>query len=181
MGIKKRYAWFRFYEELNQYLPENKRKRDFKVSLERTCSVQTAIVSLGVPLSEIDLILVNGESVNFSQDLYGNERVSIYPVFELLNIENVTHLRKIPLRRLKFITAGNLFDLAQRMNELGFDAKCRPNDSADEIVEMASQEKRVILTKNADLLQAQNVTHALLIRSEKVEDQVKEIVHRLDL
>lgn len=181
MKIKNKYAWFRFYEELNQYLPQNRRKQEVRVPLKKACPVQNVVVSLGVPLSEIDLILVNGESVDFSHTLYGDERVSVYPVFELLNIGKVTRLREVPLRRLKFITAGNQSDLVGRLTELGFDAKCCLACCADEIVATARREKRIILTKNEDLIKGKEVTHALLIRSDKAEDQVQEIIHRLDL
>ena len=77
MTLQKRYAWFRLYEELNRYLPEDKRKREFRVPLEKACPVQKVMVALGVPLSEIDLILVNGESVEFSHVLAGEERVIV--------------------------------------------------------------------------------------------------------
>jgi len=38
---------FRFYEELNDYLPEGCRKRDFEVRFEKLVNVGKAIASLG--------------------------------------------------------------------------------------------------------------------------------------
>ena len=66
------------------------------------------IESLGVPHTEIDLILVNGKSVDFTYILQDGDRISVYPVFESLNVENVTRLRRIPLRETKFIADINL-------------------------------------------------------------------------
>ena len=52
-------ALFRFYEELNDYLPERCRKRDFEVRFEKPVTVGKAIELLGVPRAEVDLVLIN--------------------------------------------------------------------------------------------------------------------------
>ena len=98
-------AIFRFYEELSDYLPEGCRKRDFEVRFEKPLTVGKAIESLGVPLSEVDLILVNGRSVSFRYRLKDGDRVSIYPIFEQIDISGVTKVRKYPL--LKLLKRGN--------------------------------------------------------------------------
>jgi hypothetical protein len=58
-------AQLRFYEELNDFLAPQRRKRDIEVSIDRSRSVKDAIESLGVPHPEVDLILVDGRSVDF--------------------------------------------------------------------------------------------------------------------
>ena len=93
---------FRFYEELNDYLPEGCRKRDFEVRFEKPVTVGKAIESLGVPLSEVDLILVNGKSVSFSYKLKDGDRVSVYPIFEQLDISGLTRVRKQPLLKVRY-------------------------------------------------------------------------------
>jgi sulfur carrier protein ThiS len=114
-------ATFRFYEELNDFLPRNRRKTDFVLASFDKRSIKDAIESLGVPHTEIDLILVNGKSVNFDYILQDQDRVSVYPVFESLNIADVTRLRKLPLRKSKFIADVNLGKMAKYMRVLGFD------------------------------------------------------------
>ena len=57
---------FRFYEELNDFLPKEKRKTRFEHKFTGQTSIKDMIESLGVPHIEVDLILVNGISVNFS-------------------------------------------------------------------------------------------------------------------
>ncbi len=59
-------AWFRFYEELNEFLPSEKRKVEFNYSFAGTPSIKDAIEAIGVPHVEVDLILVNNLSVGFS-------------------------------------------------------------------------------------------------------------------
>jgi sulfur carrier protein ThiS len=90
-------AYFRLYEELNDYLPAERKKTTFSLSLQAQTSVEEAITSLGVPPEEVDLVLVNGESVPFNQVICEGDRISIYPIFESLDITNVTRLRDKPL------------------------------------------------------------------------------------
>ena len=75
-------AWFRFYEELNDFLPAARRKQTFRHRLNRRASIKDVIESLGVPHTEVELILANGRSVDFSYIVGDGDRISVYPVFE---------------------------------------------------------------------------------------------------
>ncbi len=101
-------ATFRFYEELNDFLPNNRKKVDFEAKLNGKKSIKKIIEELGVPPEAVDLILVNGKSVDFNYIIKDRDRVSVYPVFERLNIQNVTQLRRVPLRRIQFIVDSHL-------------------------------------------------------------------------
>jgi sulfur carrier protein ThiS len=90
-------AFFRLYEELNDYVPAEKRKATFSLSLEGPTTVKEAICLLGVPPEEVDLVLVNGESVPFNHIISHGDRISVYPIFESLDIATVTKLREKPL------------------------------------------------------------------------------------
>ena len=92
---------FRFYDELNDYLAEGCRKKDFEVRFEEPVTVGKAVESLGVPLKEVDLILVNGKSVSFRYRLKDGDRVSVYPIFEQLDISGLTRVRKTPLMKIR--------------------------------------------------------------------------------
>ncbi|UCF72467.1 MAG: MoaD/ThiS family protein [Deltaproteobacteria bacterium] len=93
-------AYFRLYEELNDYLPHEKRKITFSLSLENPTTIKEAICLLGVPPEEVDLVLVNGESVPFNHAINEGDRISVYPIFESLDITEVTRLRDRPLIKL---------------------------------------------------------------------------------
>src|SRR6185503_4878065 len=112
---------FRFYEELNDFLPEASRKRDLEIEIDRARSVKDAIESAGVPHTEVDLILVDGRSVGFGHVLRGGERVAVYPLFEALDIAPVTRLRPLPLRNPRFLADGHLGKLARHLRMAGFD------------------------------------------------------------
>lgn len=90
-------ASFRLYEELNDYLPPERRKATFDVTFKDPATVRDAIRSLGIPPEEVDLVLVNGESVPFDHIIAEGDMISIYPIFESLDISGVTRLRDKPL------------------------------------------------------------------------------------
>ncbi|MDH3268303.1 MAG: twitching motility protein PilT, partial [Ignavibacteria bacterium] len=74
--------YLRFYEELNDFLPEERKKKRFVHNYIDRASVKDLIESIGVPHTEVDLILVNGKSVNFKYLIDDRDEVSVYPVFE---------------------------------------------------------------------------------------------------
>ena len=172
---------FRFYEELNDFLPKHRRKTDFKATFKGKRSIKDMIEALGVPHTEIDLILVNGNSVDFNYILQDEDRVSVYPVFESLNITNVTRLRKLPLRRNKFIADINLGDIVKYMRVLGLDLYYDPLLSTREIIEISKRENRIILTKSRKLLKFKEVSHGIFIRPGTTTEQIRRIIDYLDI
>jgi len=130
-------AEFRFYEELNDFLPPGRRRASFAYSVSGTRSVKDAIEAIGVPHTEIDLILVDGHSVGFDRVLRGGERVAVYPVFERLDITPLQHLRPRPLRAPRFVLDAHLGKLARHLRMAGFDCLYR-NDYRDSEIITAS-------------------------------------------
>ncbi len=174
-------ASFRFYEELNDFLPAEKRKVRFVHNFIDRASVKDMIESLGIPHTEIDMILVNGNSVDFNYIVKDGDDISVYPVFESIDITDVQHLRSKPLRIPKFIAGIHLGSLAKYLRMLGFDVQYKNNFTDDEIIEISSKEKRAILTKDRGLLKNNRITHGYWIRKAGLEEQVKEVITRFDL
>ncbi|MBC8417626.1 MAG: Mut7-C ubiquitin/RNAse domain-containing protein [Proteobacteria bacterium] len=174
-------AIFRFYEELNDFVPPERRKRDFEAEFKGRESVKDRIEALGVPHTEVDLILVNGESVDFGYVLQDGDRISVYPVFESLDIRDVTHLREIPLRETRFIADINIRDIVRYMRVLGLDVYYDPSLSPRDIIRISKREKRTILTKSRNLLKFRDVTHGMFIRPGTTVEQIKGIIDFLSL
>jgi hypothetical protein len=114
-------AEFRFYEELNDYLPLQRRKRSFAHCFDGTPAVKDVVEGLGVPHTEVDLIFVDGRSARFLHRLRGGERLAVYPMFERLDIRPLYRLRPKPLRRTRFVADVHLGKLARLLRLLGFD------------------------------------------------------------
>ncbi|HHE54906.1 MAG TPA: twitching motility protein PilT [Caldithrix abyssi] len=178
---RQKQAIFRFYAELNDFLPKEKRQRDFVYHFWGNPAVKDAIEALGVPHPEVDLILVNQKSVDFNYRLQHGDRVAVYPVFELLDIGAVTHLRPKPLRRPKFILDCNLGKLTRKLRMLGFDCLYQNDYSDQQIVDMALNQKRIILTRDIGLLKNKAVTHGYWVRSTNPAQQLNEVLNYFDL
>jgi len=171
----------RFYEELNDFLPPDRRKRAFTVESREPRSVKDLVESLGVPHPEVDLILVDGESVSFEHLLDRDARVTVYPTFETLDIAPVSRLGRPPLRENRFVADVHLGRLARLLRMLGFD--CLYNRDWDDAVlaERSAAEERVLLTRDRGLLKRAIVTHGIFLRSDDPRAQLRQVVRRLDL
>jgi uncharacterized protein with PIN domain len=176
-----RTAEFRFYEELNDFLPPARRKVSFVHAFRGTPSVKDTIEALGVPHVEVDLILVDGRSVDFGHRLEGGERVAVYPVFERFDISPILRLRPAPLRNPRFVADVHLGTLARYLRLLGFDTRWRNDLDDPEIVAMARAEARIILTRDRELLCHGDVTHGHWLRATEPVAQLEETLRALDL
>ena len=172
---------FRFYEELNDFLPEEKHKVRFAHNYIDRASVKDVIESLGVPHTGVDLILVNGKSVGFDYLINDGDDISVYPVFESLDITNVQHLRPKPLREPKFIADVHLGKLTRYLRMMGFDVLYKNDFDDNEIVNLSLTETRAILTRDRGILKRSEVTHGYWVRSTKIKEQVIEVIKRFDL
>ncbi|MBU4209202.1 MAG: Mut7-C ubiquitin/RNAse domain-containing protein [Proteobacteria bacterium] len=174
-------AWFRFYEELNDFLSADKRKIAFAYKLSGSPSVKDVIEAVGVPHTEVDLILINGNSVKFDHILSHGDHISVYPVFENFDISHVTRLRPEPLRETRFIVDVHLGRLSRLLRMLGFDTLYKNNYKNEEIITEALTQKRIILTRDPGLLKNRSITHGYLIRGTDPHEQAQEVIQRFDL
>ncbi len=174
-------ARFRFYAELNDFLPQPKRGVSFWHEFAGHPSIKDTIEAIGVPHTEVDLILTNGHSVGFDYKLDDGDRLGIYPVFESIDISPILRVRPQPLRRIRFVLDTHLGKLAAYLRMLGFDSLYN-NEAPDEALASLSVEgDRVLLTKDRGLLKRGRVTHGYYIRSQEPREQVLEVIQRFDL
>lgn len=172
---------FRFYAELNDFLPEDRRQRTFKHSFHGNPSVKDTIEAIGVPHTEVDVILVDDRSVDFEHLLGGGERVAVYPVFERYDVSPVTRLRPQPLRVTRFIVDVHLGSLARNLRLLGFDTTWERDLDDETIIAIASDERRIILTRDKGILKNGRVTHGYWVRNTDPLQQLEEVVRAMDL
>ena len=172
---------FRFYEELNDFLPAARRKVDFAIEVDRARSVKDAIESAGVPHTEVDLILVDGVSVDFTHLLRGGERVAVYPMFERLDIAPLLRLRPLPLRDPRFVADTHLGKLARHLRMAGFDTTWGHDWDDDRIVAGSLAERRTILTRDKGMLRRAEVERGYFVRAIYADEQLAEVLRALQL
>jgi hypothetical protein len=174
-------AQFRFYEELNDFIAPGRRKREFEFSCARAATVKNAIEAIGVPHTEVELILVNGVSVDFSYRVRDGDRFSVYPMFEAFDVAPLLRVRERVLRTPRFIADAHLGGLARLLRMLGLDTLYDNTFTDAEIRRRAATEGRIVLTRDRDLLKCADVTHGCYVHALKPQDQLREVVERLQL
>ena len=173
-------ARFRFYGKLNDFLPISRRKVSFSALFAENASIKDAIESLGIPHTEIEVLTVNGVSVELSYRLESGDVVDVYPDGESPGLEALLRLRPLPLCPAAFICDVHLGRLSRILRLLGFDTLFR-NDFADrEIANIAGKEGRIVLTRDRGILKRREVTHGYCVRSDDWHEQAREVVHRFD-
>lgn len=174
-------AVFRFYEELNDFLPAAKRGRAFEASCAERSTTKHMIEALGVPHTEVELILVNGESVGFDRLLCDGDRVAVYPMFEALDVTPLLRVRPEPLRTPRFAADAHLGALARLLRMAGFDTLFRNDFGDHDLVALAVGEARIILSRDRELLKRRDITHGCFVHALRPVAQWEEVMKRLDL
>jgi uncharacterized protein len=174
-------ATFRFYEELNDFLPRERRGQTFERTCARAATTKHMIEALGVPHTEVEIILVNDESVGFDRILKDGDRVAVYPKFEAFDISPLLRVRDHPLRTMRFVADAHLGGLAHLLRLTGFDTLYDNNFQDDEIEIIATRQDRIVLTRDRELLKRRSITHGCYVHTIKPTQQLREIVERLDL
>lgn len=129
-------ARFRFYAELNDFLPADRDGREIGYRFNGNPAVKDAIEAQGVPHAEVELILANGRPVGFDYQLADGDRLAVYPVFESFDMASLLRLRAAPLRESRFVVDVNLGKLARWSVE--------PQEQVDEVVRRFQLEKNVL-------------------------------------
>jgi uncharacterized protein with PIN domain len=174
-------ASIRFYAELNDHLAPEERYRTLTKEFWVPGSLKDLIESCGVPHTEVDLVLVNGETSAFSRLVRDGDRVAVYPMFEALDITPALRVRERPLRDPRFLLDVHLGRLAGYLRMLGFDAAYDSHLDDPELVRIAVAQRRILLTRDRGLLKHSAVTHGYWVRETESRLQTAEIVRRFDL
>lgn len=171
-------AFVRFYAQLNDFLPPEKRMRTTAYLFDVSGSVKDMIESLGAPHTEADLILANSRPVDFTYQVRDGDRISVYPAYRSLDISPLGHLQ--PHREFCFVADTHLGRLAAYLRMLGFDTLYRNDYGDDELARLASG-MRILLTRDLGLLMRTVVTSGYFVRAVEPRVQLAEVVERFGL
>jgi len=174
-------ATFRFYDELNDFLARERRGHEFSTPCAREATTKHMIEALGVPHTEVELILVNGESTGLDTLLEEGDRIAVYPRFAKLDVAGLVQVRLLPPGRLRFVADAHLGGLARLLRMAGFDT-IYDNGLRDEQVEaLAMEEGRIVLTRDRELLKRRGVEYGAYVRALKAQAQLREMFERFGL
>ena len=170
----------RFYGMLNDFLHPASRQVPFWHGYMGSPSVKDIIESVGVPHVEVALILVNGVIVPFDFHPENGDRISCYSRFHSINIGSINLLQDLPSDP-RFILDVHLGKLAKYMRIMGFDTLYQTNFTDSEILRIASDECRIILTRDLGILRNGLAKWGYYIRSTMPRLQLIEVMDAFSL
>jgi uncharacterized protein with PIN domain len=170
----------RFYAELNGFLPPGRRGAPLAVDVPATATIKDVIESLGVPHTEVDLLLAGGEPVGFAHRGCDGERIAVYPPFRSLDLGPLLRLRPPP-GEARFVLDSHLGALAALLRLLGFDALYRNDYDDPTLAAVSRDEGRILLTRDRGLLKRSAVTHGYHVWETDPERQAADVLRRFRL
>ena len=172
---------FRFYASLNDFLPLEQNHIEFAHEFELSTSLKDMIEALGVPHTEIDLVLVNGTPSALTHIVHDADRISVFPWFYSIKLEDAQRLHPMPLREARFVCDSHLGRLAAYLRMLGFDTFYRTDGADDQLARISVHEQRILLTRDRGLLKRASVVRGYFVRASDSREQLREVVERHDL
>ena len=145
---------------------------------ERT-SVKDVIESCGVPHPEVDLILANGQPVDFAYVLESDQEIDVYPFQPSSTFFQENRLQVQSLK--KFLADCHLGKLVRNLRLLGIDVAYDPSAQDQHLVSAAKIDNRALLTRDRRLLMHAIVRHGYYLRSQNPLEQTVEVLRRFEL
>ena len=171
----------RFYGPLNDFLAPERRGVELVHTVNGSCSVKDLIESLGPPHPEVEVVLVDGEAVDFSHRVEHGQRIAVYPAFSSIDVTPLVRVGPPALSELRFLLDVGLGRLSGLLRMLGFDTLWRNDWADDELARVSRDEQRLLLTRDIGVLKRSEVVHGYFPRETDPSQQLVEVVRRFQL
>jgi uncharacterized protein with PIN domain/sulfur carrier protein ThiS len=168
-----------FLGDLDFFLGSKFRSQPVQRRLSERTSIKDVIESCGVPHSEVDAILVNGQAVGFDHTLVNDADVTVFPVANRDTFGTYKHLQQTNVRR--FVADGHLGTLTRNLRLFGFDVAYSSRADDRELLDIMARENRALLTRDRRLLMHSIVRHGYCPRSQNADEQTAEVLRRFNL
>ena len=154
-------------DELRLFLRPAHRHGPVPVALDGTSSLGHVVESLGVPLTEVGPLLVNGEPAEARYRPGDGDVVTVAAV-----------PRPQPLPSARFVLDVHLGTLARRLRLVGVDAAYANDADDDALIEQANAGRRVLLTRDRGLLRRRKLWLGAYVRGARPDDQFRDVLER---
>jgi len=172
---RRRMPCFRFHGELNDLLPTALRSRAFDRDCAENATVKHAIEALGVPHTEVGIVLVDGHRAGLDSRVGERNSIDVHP----MEATGSDRSGAGPLP--SFIADAHLGGLARRLRLLGFDTLLA-DDAPDRLIaERAGSDGRILLSRDRELLKHRGVSRGRYVRAQRTDDQLREVVRHFGL
>jgi uncharacterized protein len=169
-GVGQHGVGVRFDEELRFFLvPRNRGLPGVRVAHDGTSTVGHLVESLGVPLTEVGAIAVNGRPAPASARPEDGDVVHVGPV---------ARPQRVPAGPLRFLLDVHLGTLARRLRLLGVDAAYTNDADDDQLIAAANEQDRVLLTQDRGLLRRRSLRRGGYVRGASPDEQLADVLDR---
>ena len=164
-------------EELTTLLSrKNRGKKEIDYPLTRRASIKDIIEALHIPHTEISSISQNDTEISFSHIPEAGERLLFHSFYPGTDVTRPTLLRPDPLPTTSFIVDINVGKLAKLLRMSGIDTLYDPQLQEKDIARLAAADRRILLSRNRDLLRRKCILWGHLVRAEQPEKQLAEVM-----
>ncbi|MET9830685.1 Mut7-C RNAse domain-containing protein [Streptomyces sp. NPDC006385] len=159
-----------FAPELHLFVPDARRSGATPLATDGVSTLGHVVESLGVPLTEVGTLVVDGRRVPVSHVPAAGESVTVRPV---------ERPQRVPGAPLRFLLDVHLGTLARRLRLLGVDTAYESTDIGDPaLAARSAAEKRVMLSRDRGLLRRRELWAGAYVYSTRPEDQLRDVLDR---
>ncbi|MFC7328670.1 Mut7-C RNAse domain-containing protein [Marinactinospora rubrisoli] len=158
-----------FAAELRFFLHPRNRGAQVRAPHDGTSSLGHVVESLGVPLTEVGALRVDGEAVPPSH------RPGAAASVEVLGVRRP---QPVPWSPPRFVLDVHLGALARRMRLVGVDTAYRNDADDDALIAQANAEQRVLLTQDRGLLRRRRLRAGGFVRGAHPDEQLADVLDR---
>ncbi|MER7932778.1 MULTISPECIES: Mut7-C RNAse domain-containing protein [unclassified Streptomyces] len=156
--------------ELALFVPHARRSGAHPLAVDGVSTLGHVIESLGVPLTEVGALVVDGREVPTGHVPAAGQSVTVRAV------RRPQHVPGAPLR---FLLDVHLGTLARRLRLLGVDAAYESTDIGDPALSARSAaEKRVLLSRDRGLLRRRELWAGAFVYSTGPDEQLRDVLDR---
>ncbi len=166
-------ATFRFHGELANFLPRERRDARFGYGCARAATLKNAVEALGVPHTEAAVVHVNGQAATLDRIVRDGDEIEVFPWSK--------QVRPQPLPAHGIVADAHLGGLARFLRMLGYDTVHHNGITDEEIRRLAGEERRLVLSRDKELLKCREIAHGGFVHALKPEEQLREVAARYGL
>ncbi|WDV54136.1 Mut7-C RNAse domain-containing protein [Streptomyces coeruleorubidus] len=159
-----------FAPELYVFVPQARRSGALRATTDGVSSLGHVVESLGVPLTEVGALVVDGREVPVSH---------VPAVGESVTVRTVARPQRVPGAPLRFLLDVHLGTLARRLRLLGVDTAYESTDIGDPaLAARSAAEQRVMLSRDRGLLRRRELWAGAFVYSTRPEEQLRDVLDR---
>ncbi len=159
-----------FAPELGVFVPHERRGGPTSAVTDGVSTLGHVVESIGVPLTEVGALVVDGREVAVGH---------IPAAGETVTVRAVARPQDVPGAPLRFLLDVHLGTLARRLRLLGVDAAYESTDIGDPaLATRSAAERRVLLSRDRGLLRRRELWAGAYVYSDRPDDQLRDVLGR---